>query len=119
MIEVSELKNLDIYTIAGEYVGKVSDAILNMRLGTIAKLQVRAIEPEKKRNVGFGDILKKGLQFVPDDDEIRTYQEGLLNVDYDKVRAIGDIILIDPRDLTVPKEETAPVSEPVPQTIGI
>ncbi len=48
MVEVSSLKELDIYTVTGHYVGRVADVILNIRLGTISKLQVRAIEPEKK-----------------------------------------------------------------------
>ena len=47
MVEVSSLKELDIYTVTGHYVGRVADVILNIRLGTISKLQVRAIEPEK------------------------------------------------------------------------
>ena len=50
MVEVSSLKELDIYTVTGHYVGRVADVILNIRLGTISKLQVRAIEPEKKRS---------------------------------------------------------------------
>ncbi|KZX16274.1 PRC-barrel domain protein [Methanobrevibacter cuticularis] len=96
MVEVSNLYDLDIYTVAGQYVGRVADVVLNIRLGTISKLQVRSLEPENK-NVGFREIVKKGLQFVPEENEIRTFQEGLLNVDYDKVRAIGDIMLIDPQ----------------------
>jgi sporulation protein YlmC with PRC-barrel domain len=97
MVEVSKLYDLDIYTIAGEYVGRVADVVLNMRLGTISKLQVMALEQEKK-DVGLGQILINGLKIVPDDDEMRVFQEGLLNVDYDKVKAIGDIMLIDPQD---------------------
>ena len=41
MVEVSSLKELDIYTVTGHYVGRVADVILNIRLGTISKLQVR------------------------------------------------------------------------------
>ena len=40
MVEVSSLKELDIYTVTGHYVGRVADVILNIRLGTISKLQV-------------------------------------------------------------------------------
>ena len=98
MVEVSNLYDLDIYTIAGEYVGRVADVVLNMRLGTISKLQVMALEQEKK-DVGIVDIMKNGLKIAPDDNELRVFQEGLLNVDYDNVMAIGDIMLIDPQDL--------------------
>ncbi|WP_297899521.1 hypothetical protein, partial [uncultured Methanobrevibacter sp.] len=68
------------------------------RMGTIAKLQVKALEPENK-NVGIRDIFRNGLQFVPEENEMRAFQEGVLNVDFDKVRAIGDIMLIDPQDI--------------------
>lgn len=101
MVEVSNLYDLDIYTIAGQYVGRVVDVVLNMRMGTVSKLQVKAIEPENK-DVGLRQILKTGLQFVPEENEMRAYQEGVLNVDFEKVRAIGDIMLIDPQDIRRP-----------------
>ena len=98
MVEVSKLYDLDIYTIAGQYVGRVSDVVLNIRMGTISKLQVRALEPENK-NLSVIDIFKSGLQGVSEENDMRTFQEGVLNVDFDKVRAIGDIMLIDPQDI--------------------
>ena len=49
MVEVSNLRNLDIYTIHGKYVGKVEDVVLNIRLGTISKLVIRAVEPQRNR----------------------------------------------------------------------
>lgn len=98
MVEVSNLYDLDIYTIAGQYVGRVVDVVLNIRMGTISKLQVKAVEPENK-NIGIRDIFRNGLQFVPEENEMRAFQEGVLNVDFDKVRAIGDIMLIDPQNI--------------------
>ncbi len=67
MVEVSSLKELDIYTVTGHYVGRVADVILNIRLGTISKLQVRAIEPEKKQ-VGFRDLMKRSFQVAPEEE---------------------------------------------------
>ena len=93
MVEVSNLYDLDIYTIRGEYVGKVNDIVLNIRLGTISKIQVRALEPEKKE-VGIRDIFKRGFQFVPEEDEVRSFQEGVLNIPFEQVLAVADIILI-------------------------
>jgi sporulation protein YlmC with PRC-barrel domain len=109
MVEVTSLFDLDIYTIAGQYVGRVVDVVLNIRMGTISKLQVKALEPENK-NVGIRDIFRNGLQFVPEENEMRAFQEGVLNVDFDKVRAIGDIMLIDPQDI----ERQAPSPSQVP-----
>ena len=98
MTEISDFYGLNIYTIAGEYVGRVVDVVLNMRLGTVSKFQLRALEPEKK-DVSITEVFKNSFKIVPDEDELRPFQEGLLNVDYDKIKAIGDIILIDPKDL--------------------
>lgn len=113
MVEVSNLYDLDIYTIAGQYVGRVADIVLNIRLGTISKLQVKALEPDNK-DVGIRDIFKKGLQFVPEENEMRTFQEGVFNVDYDKVKAIGDIMLIDPA--VVPQRASEPHQSSVPSS---
>lgn len=101
MVEVSNLYNLDIYTIAGQYVGRVADVVLNIRLGTISKLQVKAIEPEKKQ-VGIKDIWKRGFQLVPEEEGVKTYKDELLTIDFDKVQAIGDIMLINPKDIQKP-----------------
>lgn len=116
MVEVSNLYDLDIYTIAGQYVGRVADVVLNIRLGTISKLQVRAIEPEKKQ-VGIRDIMRRSFQFVPEEEDsgVRSYRDDLLTIDFDKVQAIGDIMLINPRDIkkAIPQQPPEPVS---PQT---
>lgn len=106
MVEVTQLYDLDIYTLAGQYVGQVHDVVLNIRYGTISRLQVKALEPEKK-SAGFRDIFRGGFQFVPEEEVGRTYQEGLLNIEFDRVTAIGDIMLIDPQDLKRPKPPVA------------
>ena len=119
MVEVSKLRSLSIYTNTGHYVGQVEDVVLNIRLGTISKLQVRAVEPEKKQ-VGLIDNIRGAFQGVPDDTVgARSFQQDLLTVDFDKVQAIGDIMLINPRDIKkVNPEPPAPqpvAPTPVPQ----
>ncbi len=112
MVEVSSLKELDIYTITGHYVGRVSDIILNIRLGTISKLQVRAIEPEKKQ-IGFRDLMKRSFQVSPEEEhDVRSFKDDLLTIDFDKVQAIGDIMLINPRDIKKVRHNP-PVSNPI------
>ena len=112
MVEVSSLKELDIYTVTGHYVGRVADVILNIRLGTISKLQVRTIEPEKKQ-VGFRDLMKRSFQVSPEENhEIGSFKNDLLTIDFDKVQAIGDIMLINPRDIKKVRREM-PVSETI------
>ncbi len=111
MVEVSSLRNLSIYTNTGYYVGRVEDVVLNIRLGTISKLQVRAIEPERK-SVGFMDTIRETFQGGIDEDiGTRSFQNDLLTVDFDKVQAIGDIMLINPKDIKkVNPEPTVPDS---------
>ena len=99
MVEVSNLRNLSIYTNTGHYVGQVEDIVLNIRLGTISKLQVRAVEPERKQ-IGLLDNIKGAFQGVPEENVgARSFKNDLLTVDFDKVQAIGDIMLINPRDI--------------------
>ncbi|MCQ2978105.1 MAG: PRC-barrel domain-containing protein [archaeon] len=117
MVEISKFYDLDIYTLAGQYVGQVQDVVLNIRYGTISRLQVRALEPEKK-NMGFRDMFRSGFQFTPEEEPVRNFQEGLLSVDFDKVKAIGDIILIDPQDMKRPAKQQIPGEVPITPNQG-
>ena len=99
MVEVSKLRSLDIYTNTGHYVGRVEDVVLNIRLGTISKLQVRAIEQERKPAGFVNQFLGSIRGESPEDTDMRSFQNDLLTVDFDKVQAIGDIMLINPRDM--------------------
>ena len=124
MVEVSKLRSLDIYTNTGHYVGRVEDVVLNIRLGIISKLQVRAIEQERKP-VGFMNTVLGSIRGeVPEENNMRSFQNDLLTVDFDKVQAIGDIMLINPRDIKkvnpeppqVPNEVDPKQTETQPQT---
>lgn len=115
MVKVSSLYDLDIYTVTGHYVGRVADVVLNIRLGTISKLQVRAIEHEKKQ-VGFIDALRGGFNMGPEnEDSMRTFKNDLLTIDFDKVQAIGDIMLVNNRDIRKVKQEPQIPEAVVPQ----
>ena len=117
MVEVSKLRSLNIYTNTGHYVGRVEDVILNIRLGTISKLQVRAIEQQPKPagiSKSFMDIIRgEG----PNEAETRSFQNDVLTVDFDKVQAIGDIILINPRDIkrVAPEPQIPETAAPAPE----
>ena len=128
MVEVSKLRSLDIYTNTGHYVGRVEDVILNIRLGTISKLQVRAIEQQPKPAGFVNSFLGSIRGEMPEENDMRSFQNDLLTVDFDKVQAIGDIMLINPRDMkkvnpepqipetTIPDQsETQPQIEPQTQ----
>ena len=116
MVEVSKLRSLDIYTNTGHYVGRVEDVILNIRLGTISKLQVRVIEHEPKPAGFMNSFLGSIRGEMPEENDMRTFQNDLLTVDFDKVQAIGDIMLINPRDMKkVPSEPQTPETN-IPNT---
>ena len=99
MVKVSKLRSLDIYTNTGHYVGRVEDVVLNIRLGTISKLQVRAIEHERKPAGVINSFLGSIRGEVPEENDMKSFQDDVLTVDFDKVQAIGDIMLINPRDI--------------------
>ena len=116
MVEVSKLRSLDIYTNTGHYVGRVEDVILNIRLGTISKLQVRVIEHERKPagiSRSFMGMLRGEM---PEDNNMKSFQSDLLTVDFDKVQAIGDIMLINPRDMKKMAPEPPVPEVPAPET---
>ncbi len=114
MVKVSKLRSLDIYTNTGHYVGRVEDVVLNIRLGTISKLQVRAIEQERKPAGFVNSFLGTIRGEVPEENNMRSFQNDLLTVDFDKVQAIGDIMLINPRDIKKvnPEPPVPEVAEP-------
>lgn len=116
MVEVSKLRSLDIYTNTGHYVGRVEDVVLNIRLGTISKLQVRAIEHQPKPAGFVNSFLGSIRGEMPEDNEMRSFQNDLLTVDFDKVQAIGDIMLINPRDMKKmnPEPQIPEVAAPNP-----
>ena len=108
MVEVSKLRSLDIYTNTGHYVGRVEDVVLNIRLGTISKLQVRAIEHERKPAGVINSFLGSIRGEVPEENDMKSFQDDVLTVDFDKVQAIGDIMLINPRDIRRNQEPQVP-----------
>lgn len=106
MVELSNLYGLDIYTIRGKYVGRVQDVVLNIKKGRVSNLKVRAMSPDKK-NVGLKEVIKTSIRMVPEADEIRPFkEEGVMDIAYDRVQAVGDILIITP-DLPA---EKAPIS---------
>ena len=114
MVEVSKLRSLDIYTNTGHYVGRVEDVVLNIRLGTISKLQVRAIEQERKPAGFVNSFLGSIRGEVPEENNMRSFQNDLLTVDFDKVQAM----LINPRDIkkAVPEPQIPEVAPKQPET---
>ena len=75
-------------------------------------MQVRAIEQER-RPVGIIDQFRETIRGAPEEAHVRSYQSDLLTVDFDKVQAIGDIMLINPRDMKKISPEN-----PIPEAVA-
>jgi sporulation protein YlmC with PRC-barrel domain len=97
MVELSTMYNLDVYTTRGKYVGRIQDVVLNIKKGRVSTLKAVAMNPDKK-NVGIRDVIKTTINIVPSErDEIRPLQEeGSIEIPYERVQAVGDILLITP-----------------------
>jgi sporulation protein YlmC with PRC-barrel domain len=106
MVELTNLYNLDVYTTRGKYVGRIQDVILNIKKGRVSMLKAVATNPDKK-SVGIKDVITKSIRIVPEGDEIRPLrEEGTVEIPYDRVQAVGDILLISPEI----KETAVPAS---------
>ncbi len=101
MVELSVLYNLDVYTTRGKYIGRIQDVVLNIKKGRVSTLKAVAMNPDKK-NVGIRDVIKTTINIVPSErDEIRPLQEeGSIDIPYDRVQAVGDILIISPEIVT-------------------
>lgn len=102
MVELSSLYDLDVYTTRGNYVGRIQDVVLNIKKGRVSTLKAIAIKPDKK-SVGIRDVIKTSIRIVPEEDEIRPLkEEGTIDIPYERVQAVGDILLISPEIAEAP-----------------
>jgi sporulation protein YlmC with PRC-barrel domain len=105
MVELTNLYNLDVYTTRGKYVGRIQDVVLNIKKGRVATLKAIAVSHDKK-SVGIKDVMKS-IRIVPETDEMRPLkEEGSIDIPYERVQAVGDILLISPeiKEPTVPPQ---------------
>ena len=66
--------------------------------------------------MGFIDALRGGFNMGPEnEDSVRTFKNDLLTIDFDKVQAIGDIMLVNNRDIRKIKQEPQIPEAVVPQ----
>ncbi|MDO5851365.1 MAG: PRC-barrel domain-containing protein [Methanobacteriaceae archaeon] len=114
MVKLSLYYNLSVYNTEGKYIGKVQDVILNIKKGKISILKTKILKTETNKNVGLRDVLKN-MRFVPEDEEEVTpvtKEEGIIDIPYNIVTAIGDILLIDQNKLTQVTQQPRKVNQP-------
>lgn len=99
MVNLSTFYNLSIYNTEGKYIGKVNEVVLNIKKGRISFFKTKALT-EDNRNVGLRDVLINSMRFAPEEDDINQVRtEGILDIPYEIVTAVGDIIIIDQNKL--------------------
>jgi sporulation protein YlmC with PRC-barrel domain len=77
-------------------VGRIQDVVLNIKKGRVATLKAIAVSHDKK-NVGIREVIKKSISIPVESDEIRPLkEEGSIDIPYERVQAVGDILLISP-----------------------
>ncbi len=76
-IELSKMFGMDIYSTDAEYIGKAYDFVIDLEQGRVSKITLEPFKVRSKKEAA--EILKKK------------------SVAYEKVVAVKDIILIDPR----------------------
>ncbi|OED30458.1 PRC-barrel domain-containing protein [Methanosphaera sp. WGK6] len=95
MVNLSTFYNLNIYNTEGKYIGKVSEVVLNIKKGRISFFKTKALT-EDNRNVGLRDVLRNSMRLVPEEEEMNQVRtEGIIDIPYEMVVAVGDIIIID------------------------
>ena len=99
MVNLSTFYNLNIYNTEGKFIGKVSEVVLNIKKGRISFFKTKAIT-EDNRNAGLRDVIRNSMRLVPEEEEINPVRtEGIIDIPYELVTAVGDIILVDQNKL--------------------
>lgn len=95
MVYLSKFYDLNIYNTEGKYIGRVNEVVLNIKKGRISFFKTKALTEDNK-NVGLKDVFRNSLRLVPEEEDtnpVRT--EGIIDIPYEVVSAVGDVILID------------------------
>lgn len=123
MVNLSTFYKLNVYNTEGKFIGQICEVVLNIKKGRISFFKTKALTPET-RNIGLGDMLRHSLRFEQEEEnmtEIKT--ESTIDIPYELVSAVGDIIIVDQNKLMQYQNElrskqtkTQPVKKPVSAT---
>ena len=98
-MELSKMFGMDIYSTEAEYIGKAYDFVIDLEQGRISKITLEPFRVRSKREVA--EILKKK------------------SVGYEKVVAVKDIILIDPKKTSTPSKQKQSVASGSYSRLGL
>ncbi|MCD7781745.1 MAG: PRC-barrel domain-containing protein [Methanosphaera sp.] len=95
MVNLSVFYELNIYSTEGKFIGKVNEIVLNIKKGRISYLKTNTRQ-EDSRNVGLRDMFRNSMRIVPEEEEkTAVTKEVTIDIPYEVVTAVGDIILVD------------------------
>lgn len=95
MVYLSKYYDMSIYNTEGKYIGKVDEVVLNIKKGRISFFKTKAIKEDSK-NVGLRDVIRNSMRIVPEEEDVNPVTtEGIIDIPYEIVTAVNDIILID------------------------
>ena len=124
MVNLSTFYDLNVYNTEGKFIGQISEVVLNIKKGRISFFKTKALKQDNNINGGIIDMIKNTAKFIPDDEninEIRT--EGIIDIPYELISAVGDIIIVDQNklmqyqsELKAKEAKTQPVKRPAPAT---
>ena len=97
--------------------------VVNIKKGRISFFKTKALTEDNK-NVGLRDVLRNSMRLVPDEEVGPVKTEGIIDIPYEIVSAVGDIIIIDQEKFVqyqaaqqkkkaVPQRKKSPITKPM------
>jgi len=100
MVNLTTFYNRNIYNTEGKFIGQVNEIVLNIKKGRISFFKTKAIT-EENRSAGLRDVIRNSMRIVPEEETMnQVTTEGIIDIPYELVSAVGDIILVDQNKLT-------------------
>lgn len=119
MVNLTTFYNLNIYNTEGKFIGKVNEVVLNIKKGKISFFKTKALTDDN-RNAGLRDVIRNSMRLVPEEENMNEVRsEGIIDIPYELVSAVGDIIIVDQNKLVkyqnaqkVKQTKAAPAKRP-------
>ena len=100
MVNLSTFYDLNIYNTEGKFIGRVNEVVLNIKKGRISFFKTKTLTVDN-REVGITDVIKNSLRLVPEEEDVNPVRsEGIVDIPYEVVTAVGDVILVDQEKFT-------------------
>ncbi|RAP51440.1 MAG: photosystem reaction center subunit H [Methanosphaera sp. rholeuAM270] len=116
MVNLSKFYDLNVYNTEGKYIGKVNEVVLNIKKGRISFFKTKALT-EDNRNAGLRDVIRNSMRLVPEEEDVNPVRtEGIIDIPYEIVIAVNDIIIVDQGKLAQYQMQQKKASAPQPKS---